>query len=47
MSLLESQLSLLMLQYLRASYVTRRLLECKDMKNQQDSKGADNWTGMR
>lgn len=39
----------LMLLYLMASYSTQRLLECKDMekKNHQDSKGTDNWTGMR
>lgn len=38
-----------MLLYLMASYSTQRLLECKDMekKNHQDSKGTDNWTGMR
>lgn len=37
----------LMLLYFIASYGTLRLLERKDMKNQQDSKGADNWTGMK
>lgn len=36
-----------MLLHLIASYGTLRLLERKDMKNQQDSKGADNWTGMK
>lgn len=37
----------LILLYLIASYGTRRFLECKDKKNQQDSNGADKWTGIR